>query len=254
MKSFLIGSLPHTKIEAALELAFSLDIPTLPTLPKLDPKEFMIEHATHEREAFRFVCEKLFFEKMAFSGKEYKWQATGPLTLAKALNIQPDVTWLSAYAKKFAATQRRFHKRAPKSKVLLFLDEPCLGLEEEDLTVLESFLSLLKTKDEMRSVSSYGVHCCSKTSLKTLRGAGFDLISLDPALYGESEFVQIQKALGEKLVYVPCSSAGRPLEYGRFKERFASCACGQGLGSVHEANFVVKELVRVGLTPPGRRD
>lgn len=40
-----IGSLPHTSIEEALHLAFRLDIPYVPQLPKKSHKEFMLAHA-----------------------------------------------------------------------------------------------------------------------------------------------------------------------------------------------------------------
>ncbi|MEE2902017.1 MAG: hypothetical protein VYC39_06785 [Myxococcota bacterium] len=40
-----IGSLPHTSIEEALNLAFRLDIPYVPQLPKKSHKEFMLAHA-----------------------------------------------------------------------------------------------------------------------------------------------------------------------------------------------------------------
>ncbi len=40
-----IGSLPHTQLEPALELAFSLDIPYLPQLPRRDPAELLVPMA-----------------------------------------------------------------------------------------------------------------------------------------------------------------------------------------------------------------
>lgn len=40
-----IGSLPHTQLEMAMQLAFSVEIPYLPTLPRKEPAEFMIPQA-----------------------------------------------------------------------------------------------------------------------------------------------------------------------------------------------------------------
>src|SRR6266851_4369289 len=40
-----IGSLPHTQLELALQMAFRVDIPYLPQLPVGQPAEFMIPQA-----------------------------------------------------------------------------------------------------------------------------------------------------------------------------------------------------------------
>src|SRR5690242_246857 len=40
-----IGSLPHTQLELALQLALQVDIPYLPQLPTGNPAEFMIPQA-----------------------------------------------------------------------------------------------------------------------------------------------------------------------------------------------------------------
>lgn len=45
LSTFAIGSLPHTQLELALQVAFQLDIPTLPQLPRTGAAEFMLPQA-----------------------------------------------------------------------------------------------------------------------------------------------------------------------------------------------------------------
>ena len=45
LSTFGIGSLPHTQLELALQVAFQLDIPTLPQLPRADASEYMLAQA-----------------------------------------------------------------------------------------------------------------------------------------------------------------------------------------------------------------
>lgn len=40
-----IGSLPHTSVDAAVEQAFRMDVPYLPSMPNRDPKEYMLSQS-----------------------------------------------------------------------------------------------------------------------------------------------------------------------------------------------------------------
>jgi hypothetical protein len=52
-----IGSLPHTQLELALQLALQLDVPTLPQLPRADPAEFMLPEALEGLPGLRYDSE-----------------------------------------------------------------------------------------------------------------------------------------------------------------------------------------------------
>lgn len=268
MKSFLIGSLPHHDLNEALDFSFSLDIPTLVTLPKIDPDEFMVDQAFREIDGYvyqghnlrpsskvynaslRFLAEEEFFKRLELVRKEqagelpfaYKWQVSGPLTLASSLDHHPDTEdILEKYFLKVLATQTKFNSKSSHAPCL-FLDEPVLAFCENKIAALEKFLSRLKSSDAFFK-SSFGLHCCSKLSFELLKGlfarsksnSGFDLISLDPSLYREEEFDQIQSLLGEKLVFAPCDSKGNKFSYSSKDEKYKSASCGQALCSLEEA-------------------
>src|SRR5215472_2203747 len=54
-----IGSLPHSQLELALQMAFQVDIPYVPQLPSSDPSEFMIPGALDGLPGLRFDAEGL---------------------------------------------------------------------------------------------------------------------------------------------------------------------------------------------------
>lgn len=256
MKTFLIGSLPHRDLNAALEYSFSFSIPTLVTLPKMDEDEFMVDQALREIDGYiyrghslraggpvyksplRFLSAQAFFARV---NGVYKWQACGPLTLAASLEDHPDTQEiLEKYFEKIILTQESFNAKSDAAPVF-FLDEPMLAFCEKQAVILGAFLKKLRAHKAF-SAAIFGLHSCSKVSLEVLSSLSFDLFSIDPGLYPKDELTQIQKTLGERLVFAPAGSKGERLAYRPFKERYASCSCGQALSSQDELGRIHKIL------------
>ncbi len=57
LSTFAIGSLPHTQLELAMQVGLSLDVPTLPQLPRGEPAEFMLPQALEGLPGLRFDAE-----------------------------------------------------------------------------------------------------------------------------------------------------------------------------------------------------
>lgn len=238
MKSFLIGSLPHKSVQAAVDFSLALDVATLPTLPLLDSKEMMTEQAGAAGEILSFVAQERFFAALKLQGRDaYKWQACGPLS-SPATDVDFDFGF---YADKLARTQKAFSRLAPQAQAIFFLDEPVLGLQPEGVRKLESFLAELRETDSFKGVV-IGLHCCSKIGVNTLKSLSFDLYSLDCSLYAKDEIKELQSALKESLVYIPCGSKGERFHYPKHLERYASSACGLALSSPEQARAVARCL------------
>ncbi|MEX0798097.1 MAG: hypothetical protein WD025_01555 [Bacteriovoracaceae bacterium] len=257
MKSFLIGSLPHKNVEEALEYTFSFDIPTLPTLPNIDPNEFMVDQALCELDGFeyirhglrdkntvynsslRFAAREFFFKRAG--NKEYKWQASGPLTLMSSLDHHPQTkNILDLYFDKLVKTQAEFN-RLSKGKTFFFLDEPVLAFSEESMGLLEKFLCRLKENSAFKDIV-FGLHACSKARAEALRNLSFDLFALDSSLYDKSEWKQLQAELGKRLIFIPVTSKGESTGHPRGQEAFASSSCGLALTSLERLGAVHKNL------------
>lgn len=231
MKSFLIGSLPHTEVDKAIDYSFSFSIPTIPSLANVDHNELMVEQA--KRNSFFFVSQDKFFERLKTS---YKWQACGPLTLKHSWK-ELDLT---AYSTKLIAAQERYNGLSSDDSIF-FLDEPILGYREDEVHVFKDFLEVLKKSSAFEN-TFFGVHICSKVSFHVLEDLEVDLISIDPALYDSQELRNLQSFFGKKLVYSPVSSKGDIIEYPYIDEVYVSCSCGQALASDGEL-LKIKEVL-----------
>lgn len=257
LTSFLIGSLPHKDVDEALDLAFAVDLPTLPNLPGIEEDEFMVDQALREidgytykghtlrpdgpdhKSALRFLAAEKFFSRLEGA---YKWQACGPVTLASSLDHHPDTEEIiKKYFLKLAFTQKQFNKRS-KDKSYFFLDEPVLGFNEASSGALGSFLRDLRSHEAFDE-TFFGLHSCSKVSLDSLAGLDFDLFALDPSLYSAEEWKEIRERLGSRLVYVCAGSKGEEIDYPIWKECYITAACGQALSSILECSKVLERIL-----------
>ncbi len=136
--------------------------------------------------AFKTALEAGRFERaLAIKG-----QLTGPITLVCHLfandrpltHHQALVKAVSRYVVRLARWQARQLQR-PNIPLLLWLDEPCLGLVNADwsVDVADFLLGVLKeTIAEIRTPGVLvGLHCCSAPPFALLEGIQLDIISFD---------------------------------------------------------------------------
>lgn len=261
-----IGSLPHLEVEAALDLAFQVDLPYFPTLPQLGSGEGILA------EAWGRAWAGFFGRLEKLKPPWIKLQSVGPATLSLA---RRDLT-----EKKLAEQIQGLLKRAEEkvdavrrrgSRVLFFIDEPSLFQINLRVrgpgTVWEALRGMV---EGLRSAgATVGIHCCGAADFSVLWELGLRVISFDADLSLEGilrggEKFRIWLAGGGRLALgaVPTllpSSWNLKQEVQRYRTQFLSTlgeefgkkilreslltpACGLGLRSVSEAEAVFLAL------------
>src|SRR4051812_40799563 len=142
-----VGSLPHRDpaAAAAFVLATTPNLPAMPTLPKYDPAEGMIEHAIA---GDTLESERAFLA--AYRKGPVKAQLTGPVTLAVAVGDADRA--LELFLRNAAALEQQLRGRP----ALCVLDEPSFGAGSS----LDASGLLLQAIDAVGKFAVTGVHCC----------------------------------------------------------------------------------------------
>lgn len=162
-----IGSLPHRSAHNAVEAAFSgVDVPFIPTMPRLDPSEGMIAQAVMGMtgisvgqygsllvdparidatapvvtdiahgafSGYRVVLDRLAHGDTSSRPKIVKWQFIGPVTLGQALvraGVPTEVAFdvaIHAVRSHVANLFRAISAAAPEIVQIVVIDEPDLG-------------------------------------------------------------------------------------------------------------------------------
>ena len=171
-----IGSLPHRSVESALDASFSLAIPFLPHLPRIDPGEFMLPQALEGRRA---LATDSFFNRLGHDPRTHvKFQIAGPATLRTYGGVNADPTSLLLQCvEPLIAESGRFGARP-----IVFIDEPALAAASSNrnkaaLTELERTLRELG-----RLGATTGIHCCGETDWSRILVLPADILSFDASL------------------------------------------------------------------------
>jgi hypothetical protein len=178
-----IGSLPHTDVEQALDLAFSVDIPYLPTLPHLGPAEEMLAPLEAKSASLPLAAWPGFLDRLGKSPQPWvKVQIVGPFTaaLASPPSVLDKVSELI-----FASALAMLKALRPTEKgVLFFLDEP--SLFQFDPGQIFHRLALAKLGEMLRLLrengARVGIHCCGEMDFENIIKLGIDILSFDTAL------------------------------------------------------------------------
>lgn len=203
MKTTHIGSLPFLSLDQALDYSFQYDIPVIPTLPKLDKKQYIghdlihllglevpgeatyklsapLTEAKAEIEPY-FLNE--FLERFKASRKEeFKYQNLGPVSFYKLLSQYQDIDFKDVYEILLDRYKKLILKLKPLGLTTFFLDEPMLY---EDFR--GSVMALNRFVDELCVDKVFvAVHCCGKLKPYEINQAQFPM-SLDFNLYTDEE-------------------------------------------------------------------
>jgi len=204
-----IGSFPFDNTDEAIAFAKQFSLPCLPSLPNLNPNEFMLAQVSNgidqlqgiEDYQFPFSCLDAFIsDKEILNRNEMKWQILGPITLIQSLNPKPDDKQIESilywYRNKIINFQKfllTFFK-----KVYLFLDEPVLEfIKHKNYDLLDDFVSLL---DLPKEGSVLGLHCCSRADWKRLLGTTIMAYSFDLQFMDSESFTLLSS--NQKLLFV----------------------------------------------------
>lgn len=162
-----IGSLPHRSVQNAVETSFTgVEVPFIPTLPRLDPSEGMIAQAVTGMTGFsvgqygallvdldrieprtsvvtdlahgafsgyRVALDRLTNYDEASRPKTIKWQFIGPVTLGQALvraGVSVDTAFdvaIHAVRSHVANLYRAIAAASPTTVQIVVIDEPDLG-------------------------------------------------------------------------------------------------------------------------------
>jgi hypothetical protein len=220
MKSFLIGSLPHTNVTEALDFSFSFDIPTLVTLPNLSESDLSASQLKANRLSQMFYCFREFCLRIK-PYDLYKWQLLGPISAQKLGEN------MGLYMGKFNVISEEL-SAIIKKDALVFIDEPMLA-DGDDLSVFKEFSNVA------------GIHCCQKLSIETIASLPFDLIALDTFLYSDEELMKVEIILGNRLVKNICDFKGKAETRQMRESDFSSMSCGLAGSSAQEL-VKIKEL------------
>jgi methionine synthase II (cobalamin-independent) len=159
-----IGSLPHLRLDEAVALSMQQDVPYLPELPRLSPRELMLSEEPR-------AATVAFLAAVAGRVRVAKTQLVGPLT-ARA-HGGPDLA--ERVAARAASMAREFASAGVTP--LLFLDEPALGTGEPPVAALEHVRRAARDAGAI-----VGLHCCGQARWGELLALDFEVISLDARL------------------------------------------------------------------------
>lgn len=287
-----MGSLPPMELSQALDSVFALDIPYLPTFPrgyfffdsgklpqyfspqeqrpclesKLGPTENMLDAWNPEKDE---VAWPEFLERCRRDKPSYvKWQVPGPLTLYQTSreSFKRD-DFCEGLRKKIRS--RLSSLQALSIQVLLFLDEPVLGLDakptpviSEAWDVLAELLGLVRAEGALS-----GVHSCAPGPFAPLFDLAFDYFSFDVELawdklllHREAWLAWLKRGGRFALGCVPTSLAPswRPMDYEKkfsqafgeegslfLRESLLTPACGLGMLTLEETQEVWRRISEI---------
>lgn len=165
----LIGSLPHTDPDEAVRLVFENNIiPCLPELPMLG--ENMLQYIKNPG---NLACAAAFQKRYA---SVKKIQSVGTCTLVYAAKMPAKEANQRIYAHIMALL-----KDLRADRIILFLDEPIIGLDCQKLW--EPLFSMLDKDPGLKNIT-LGVHTCNNMNWNPLFCAEqFKIISFDASSY-----------------------------------------------------------------------
>ena len=163
MKTFYIGSLPHTSVESAIQFVktHSPELPFLPQLPGLNPQEDMIgqvlrgfEMGTWDDKAS--VCLANFWQEFSQSPRA-KIQVAGPFAVARTmcmdfLEIMPQ--WITL----FEGLVTQWESAKMKGEMWLQIDEPFWSKERPLPGAYPRFVGGLRKAFANLKI---GIHSCA---------------------------------------------------------------------------------------------
>jgi hypothetical protein len=201
------GSLPFVDISRAIDFTFLFDIPTLFTLPQLDPNQFMgrdliyllnigdpqklkltSNYLESQVNILPFYADAFFDEFKKNKAQRFKYQLIGPYTFYKMLNLASDINRVDIgkfLLDKYSILLNTFNSYGD---CLFVLDEPMLNLAHRDeVEWLNRFAKQLGSIDGV----TIGFHICSKQTAETLTQLRNFSLYLDYELYTKEEIIQM---------------------------------------------------------------
>lgn len=217
--TFGIGSLPHRSVSEALDFVWtSTDIPTIPSLPRLNPAEGMIAQAlvgiegvsvgqyggisvdVSQLDVGQFVTTDLSsesygaFEQFLATFQQrnrgvdvVKWQFVGPITLGAQLlrlGLDADVAFplaLQAVRSHVLALENEVARHCGDITQIIMLDEPSLAEAVEPGFILDGEAVIDLISGALAAVEQRhisGVHSCSHIDWGTLLSTGARVLSV----------------------------------------------------------------------------
>lgn len=175
-----IGSLPLEEEVAAVDYSFRHDIPFLPELPSRG--DDMIKSVADGLEP---ICTEEF-KKMVRKERPdtVKIQAAGPATMIKSGYEDAIVTAL-VYAQ-----FRRMLDCLDAQNVIIFLDEPALGVYEGNYKAKWHELFSMLRADYINKNLVFGVHTCGNFQWDQLfaKDSGIDIVSFDASQFNPTAY------------------------------------------------------------------
>jgi Methionine synthase II (cobalamin-independent) len=174
-----IGSLPYLEVEPALDAAFAVDLPYLPTLPQLGPEEGIL--AQGPGRAWEGFLRRVERAKPSW----VKLQGVGPVTLSAARQELEPESFDRQIRESIAQAQARVKAlRMLGRKVLFFIDEPSLfQMHPEEPGFHALRLRLQAMAEALHAAGArVGVHCCGPVDFTPLWRLPLDVLSFDAAL------------------------------------------------------------------------
>ncbi len=153
-----IGSLPFTSVDEALACSLAHDVPFMPELPSLDPREFL--RSAHEERPDTALVRRFLTALPA--GSACKVQLVGPATLGEG---SLDTCLRRAHAMLHLLEGR---------EVLFTLDEPSLRAPSGDHVLL--------LEELQRAGVRTGLHCCGRPAWDAVLRLPLDVVFLDARL------------------------------------------------------------------------
>ena len=195
MRATGIGSLPFRSLERARALVERFELPFLPELPNLDPKDLLLERP------FTGTPGPGLALLEATKALEVKVQLAGPTVLATWTKEDP-----KRILERVEEMTRTLLARLPGRKVIVFLDEP--GLERPSPSLAEAVA-------RVRALGAHevGIHDCGP-GFKHAIAARPDYLSFDLAFFAPDAQVTEFVAGGGKLSFGAVSTTA-PHDQGR---------------------------------------
>jgi hypothetical protein len=213
-----IGSLPYLTIHEAIEFNKQFTLPCLPTLPRLNQDEWMINQFLCgfmvQGHKLPFCCFEPFFEEF---GGRVKIQVCGIQTLHNNL---PSQVSKSDFIDWYIRVVRQFVDSI-ENELILFFDEP--DLQQLDTEIWDVY--------SMFDKYELGIHSCAKGDWTNLDLRAFKHISFDSKLISESEIEYLR--LKSKVLYYGDIDTSTGENYGSNigEDDYLTPSCGLALSS-----------------------
>lgn len=262
MKTTHVGSLPFLSINQALDYTFKFDVPVLPTLPKLDEKQFIGADIVHLLGLGRFSDGRMlldndfyktskelipfwasdFFARFKGSGRsEFKYQSIGPISFYRMAKKYKEIDFKAVYDLLMTKYSILLKQLKNEGDFLFVLDEPML-FEDFNNTypALESFC------EELKSIhANFAVHCCGKLKPHQLNQCS-PVMSIDFNLYSEQEILELKREIipgvtfyDEKPAYLHL------LKDGNFSAKYITPSCGLAYKTLDEVDMILENLMQI---------